>query len=127
MALKKEQLSIEIPINASPSLLYEFLSTSNGLQEWFADKVEEEGNIFTFHWDGSEDVAERLSMEENRSVRYKWDYQDDDEYFEFQIDRSPITNETIIRIIDFADKFDRESQIQLWERQMNDLKYRIGS
>ncbi len=127
MALKKEKFEIEIPINASPALLFEFLSTSNGLQEWFADKVEDEGNDFTFIWGDSEDNATRLEMEENVSVKYQWDYQGPGEYFEFYIERSPVTNETILKITDFADKLDLASQKQLWETQINELKHRIGS
>ncbi|MBX9448863.1 MAG: ATPase [Taibaiella sp.] len=127
MAIKKDKFVLELPINASPSLLFEFLSTPNGLQEWFADKVEDDGDEFTFSWGDAEDIAVRLGMEENKSVRYQWDYQGNEEYFEFEIDRSPITNETILRITDFADKFDIDSQKQLWETQINDLKHRIGS
>lgn len=127
MAIKKDKFVLEIPINASPALLFEFLSTPNGLQEWFADKVEDDGDEFTFNWGDAEDIAVRLGMEENKSVKYQWDYQGNEEYFEFEIDRSPITNETILRITDFADKFDIDSQKQLWETQINDLKHRIGS
>lgn len=97
------------------------------MQEWFADTVEDEGNTFTFGWDGSEDIAERLEMEENSFVKYRWDYQGDDEYFEIRIDKSPITNEVLLRVTDFADKIDIESQKQLWETQINELKHRIGS
>lgn len=127
MALKKELFSLEIPINASPSLLFEYLSTASGLQEWFADKVEDRGNEYTFTWDGSEDVAIQIESDENKFVKYRWDYQGPEEFFEFRIERSPITNETVLRITDFADKFDLESQKQLWERQITDLKHRIGS
>lgn len=127
MALKKEIFSLEIPINASPSLLFEYLSTASGLQEWFADKVEDRGNEYTFAWGDSEDIAFQIESEENKFVKYRWDYQSPEEYFEFKIERSPITNETVLRITDFADKFDLESQKQLWERQITDLKHRIGS
>lgn len=127
MALKKEIFSLEIPVNASPSLLFEYLSTASGLQEWFADKVEDRGNEYTFSWGDSEDIAFQIESEENKFVKYRWDYQGPDEYFEFKIERSPITNETVLRITDFADKFDLESQKQLWERQITDLKHRIGS
>ena len=127
MALKKELFSLEIPINASPSLLFEYLSTASGLQEWFADKVEDRGNEYTFTWDGSEDVAIQIESDENKFVKYRWDYQGPEEFFEFRIERSPITNETVLRITDFAGKFDLESQKQLWERQITDLKHRIGS
>lgn len=127
MPLKKEQFILEIPIKASPSLIYEFISTPSGLQEWFADRVEDDGDEFTFYWGDSADVATRLASEENQFVRYQWEYQGPKEFFELRIEQSPVTNETILKIIDFADKIDLGSQQQLWETQINDLKYRIGS
>ena len=49
---KKIQYTVEYPVRCSPAILYEFLSTSSGLQEWFADKVEDEGDLFSFSWSG---------------------------------------------------------------------------
>lgn len=66
-------------------------------------------------------------MFENNYVRYRWDYYDDDEFFEFRIEQSPITNETILRITDFAEKADIDSSEQLWHQQVGDLKHRIGA
>jgi uncharacterized protein YndB with AHSA1/START domain len=119
--------TIEIPIRCSPSILYEFLSTPAGLQEWFADEVNQREDNFYFTWDGSVDEAELVESEENVSVKFRWDYYDDDEFFEFRITQSDVTNETILQITDFADKYDIKDQQQLWNRQVNDLKHRIGS
>jgi uncharacterized protein YndB with AHSA1/START domain len=124
---KKSMYTIEIPIRCSPSILYEFLSTPAGLQEWFADEVNQREDNFYFTWDGSVDEAELVESEENVSVKFRWDYYDDDEFFEFRITQSDVTNETILQITDFADKYDIKDQQQLWNRQVNDLKHRIGS
>jgi uncharacterized protein YndB with AHSA1/START domain len=124
---KKNQYTIEIPIRCSPSILYEFLSTPAGLQEWFADEVNQRDQSFFFSWKGVEDEAELLEMAENEFVRFRWDYYDDDEYFEFRITQSDVTNETILQVTDFADKTDIKDQQQLWNRQVNDQKHRIGS
>lgn len=127
MAIKKEQYIIEFPIRCSPNILFEFLATASGLQEWFADKVDSKENNFYFTWNGATDEAEQLESMENESVKYKWDYYDDNEYFEFRISRSPVTNETILQVVDFADKYDVNDQKQLWETQIENLKHRIGS
>jgi hypothetical protein len=129
MAVKKKKLiySLEFPIRCSPTILYEFLSTPVGLQEWFADKVDQRENTFYFYWKGSVDTAERTEAFENNYVRYRWDYYDEDEFFEFRIEQSPITNETILRITDFAEKSDIASNEQLWNQQVADLKHRIGA
>ena len=40
--------------------------------------------------------------------------------------KSPITNETILKITDFSDSDELEDQIQLWESQIDELKKAIG-
>jgi uncharacterized protein YndB with AHSA1/START domain len=124
---KKQLYTLEYPVRCSPTILYEFLSTPAGLQEWFADKVDERDGIFYFDWNGSEDKAEMLDSEENRFVRYHWLHAPDEEYFEFRIDKSEITNQTILVIKDFAEKKDIKDQSRLWEYQVKDLFHRLGS
>jgi len=124
---KREQYNVEIPINCSISVLYGLLATSSGLSEWFADKVDAIDDELHFHWDDSTDVALLLKEEENESVRYRWDWMDEDEYFEFNIETSSITGETILHIVDFADKGDEENQANLWETQIDTLKRRVGA
>ena len=124
---KKSIFTVEIPMRCSPTILYEFLSTSNGLQEWFADKVNQEGENFSFSWEGSTDEAMRIGFVDNESVKYRWDYYDEEEYFEFKISQSPVTNETLLVITDFAEENEIKDQQMLWESQVNDLKHRIGS
>lgn len=125
--MKKKQFSIEIPIRCSPNILYGFLTTASGLQEWFADQVEQHGDSFFFTWEGSTDEAIRIETVENESIKYKWDYMDEGEFFELKISQSPITNETILIITDFAADYERKDQEQLWQSQIDDLKTRIGS
>ena len=35
----KIRYELEFPINSSPQLLYQYISTPSGLQEWFADNA----------------------------------------------------------------------------------------
>lgn len=124
---KKVMYSVEFPVRCSPAILYEFLSTPVGLQEWFADKVDQKDTTFYFTWNGATDEAEVLEQLENVFIRFKWDYQGKDEFFEFSIEQSSITNETILRITDFADKSEIKDAERLWNTQVADLKHRIGS
>jgi uncharacterized protein YndB with AHSA1/START domain len=127
MSKKKVMYSVEFPIRCSPAILYEFLSTPVGLQEWFADKVDQRDHKFYFTWNGSTEIAEVLEHVENEFIRYRWETYPKDEFFEFSIEQSPITSETILRITDFADKSDIKDQEQLWHSQVSDLKHRIGA
>jgi uncharacterized protein YndB with AHSA1/START domain len=124
---KKQQFTLEYPVRCSPSILYEFLSTPAGLQEWFADKVDERDNIFSFSWNGATDKAEVLESEENRFIKFHWTHAPKEEYFEFRIEKSEVTNMTILVIKDFAEKKDIKDQSQLWEYQVKDLFHRLGN
>jgi uncharacterized protein YndB with AHSA1/START domain len=124
---KKVKYTLEYPVRCSPGILYEFLSNPTGLQEWFADKVDEKDGHYSFSWDGSEEDAEVVDSEENKFIRYHWMNSLKDEYFEFKIDKSEVTNLTILTITDFAEKKEIKDQSQLWETQIKDLFYRLGN
>ncbi len=124
---KKVLYTLEYPVRCSPGILYDFLITPAGLQEWFADKVDERDGVFSFSWNGTEDKAELLDSEEDKFVRFRWDYMTKDEYFEWRIDKSEVTNQTILVISDFAEKKEIKDQSQLWEYQVKELFHRLGS
>ena len=124
---KKVLYTLEYPVRCSPGILYDFLRTPAGLQEWFADKVDERDGMFSFSWNGTEDKAELLESEEDKFVRFRWDHMAKNEYFEWRIDKSEVTNQTILVISDFAEKKEIKDQSQLWEYQVKELFHRIGS
>ena len=53
----KIKYELEFPIQSSPQLLYQYISTPSGLSEWFADNVNSRGEFFTFIWNDSEERA----------------------------------------------------------------------
>ncbi|MFM2363523.1 MAG: ATPase [Sphingobacteriales bacterium] len=125
--MKKQLFTLEYPVRCSPSILYEFLSTPAGMQEWFADKVDERDNVFMFSWSGSVEQAEVLEKEEDQYIRFHWLHAPKEEYFEFKIEKSEVANQTILIVKDFAEKKDIKDQSQLWGHQIKDLFHRIGS
>ena len=124
---KKVLYTLEYPVRCSPGILYDFLRTPAGLQEWFADKVDERDGVFSFSWNGTVDKAELIESEEDKFVRFRWSHMAKDEYFEWRIDKSEVTNQTILVISDFADKKDIKDQSQLWDYQVKELFHRLGS
>ncbi len=124
---KKVLYTLEYPVRSSPVILYDFLSSASAMQEWFADKVSDRDGIYTFGWNGTEEKAEVLEKEENKLIRFRWLTSPKDEFFEFKIEKSEVTNQTILIITDFAEKKEIKDQSQLWEYQVKDLLHRIGS
>ena len=124
---KKQQFTLEFPVRCSPQILYEFLSTPAGLQEWFADKVDERDNVFSFSWNGTTEKAEVMESEVEKFIRFHWTHAPKEEYFEFKIEKSEVSNQTILVIRDFAEKAEVKDQSQLWDYQVKDLFHRLGN
>jgi uncharacterized protein YndB with AHSA1/START domain len=126
----KVRYELEFPINSSPQLLYQYISTPSGLSEWFADNVNSRGEFFTFIWDDSEENARLASKKTGEKVKFKWIDEDnkDTEYFlELRILEDEITKDVSLMIVDFAIEEEVEEASQLWENQVSELKHVIGS
>ena len=126
----KIRYEIEFPINSSPQLLYQYISTPSGLSEWFADNVNSRGEFFTFIWDDSEEKARLCSKKSGEKVRFKWvdaNNKDTDYFFELNILVDEITKDVSLMVIDFANKDEINEATLLWENQISDLKHVIGS
>ncbi len=119
-------LEMEFSLKCSPSVLFKMLTTATGLSEWFADSVEVKDNIYTFNWGNDSESAEQVEIEQDEFVVYKWLDRNED-YFEFSIERNKVTNETILTIYDNLDELDKDDAENLWETQVNQLKYRLGA
>ena len=127
---QKVRYEIEFPINSSPQLLYQYISTPSGLSEWFADNVNSRGELFTFIWDDSEEKAKLMSKKTVERIKFKWLNEDDSEtdyFFEIKLMVDEITKDVSIVIIDFADEDEVEESKSLWENQISDLKHVLGS
>ena len=127
--MDKVKFELEVAINASSGMLFQYISTPSSLQEWFADKVNTRGEIFSFIWDGVEEQAELVIKKSNERIRFKWlESEDDDSYFEIRIQEHPLTNDVSLVITDFADDEDDVDEAkQLWESQIEELRHTIGA
>jgi len=127
---EKVRYEIEFPINSSPQLLYQYISTPSGLQEWFAKTVNSRGEFFTFEWDDTEENARLSSKKTGEKVKFKWideNKQDTEYYFELRILEDEITKDVSLMVVDFALEDEIEESKLLWENQVSDLKHVIGS
>ncbi len=126
----KVRYELEFPVNSSPQLLYQYISTPSGLSEWFADNVNSRGEYFTFIWDGSEEKARLTSKKTGERVKFRWvdeKDRDTDFYFELRILEDEITKDVSLMVIDYADEEELDEARLLWENQVSDLKHVIGS
>jgi len=124
----KVKFEIEFPIQASPQLLYNYISTPSGLSEWFADNVNSRGELFTFIWDDSEEQAKLVTKKSSERIKFKWLESDDDIcYFELRIQVDGITKDVSLIVTDFSDDDEVDEAKMLWENQISSLKQVLGS
>jgi len=123
----KIKYEIEFPIQASPNMLYQYISSASSLSEWYADNVNSRGKTFSFFWDGVEEQAELVSSKNNQFVKFKWLEEDDDYYFEIKIVVDELTKDVSLMVTDFSEKGEVEESKMLWESQIADLKQVLGS
>jgi len=124
----KIKYQIEFPIRSSLRILFNQISTPSGLSEWFADNVNIKGKNYTFFWDGDEQDAELVTKKNNQSIKFGWEDEPSDTYFEFVIQVDDITQDISLIVTDFAeDEEDEEEAKLLWNKQIEKLRQSIGS
>ncbi|HET8885092.1 MAG TPA: START-like domain-containing protein [Salinimicrobium sp.] len=125
---EKIKFEMEFPIQASPALLYQYISTPSGLSEWFSDNVNSRGELFTFIWEGSEEKAKLLSKKSGERVKYQWIEDEDLPYFfELRIQVDEITKDVSIMVTDFSEEDEVDESKMLWENMISNLKQVLGS
>ena len=123
----KVRIDLEFPIHASPNFLFQYISTPDSMGEWFADNVNSRGKSYTFIWDDSEEVAERIGYKSDVFIRFKWEEDDDpDSFFEFRIEVDDLTKDVSLLVVDFAEDDEVEESKMFWENQIAELKHVIG-
>ncbi|MCU0457930.1 MAG: START-like domain-containing protein [Bacteroidales bacterium] len=124
----RSRFEIEYTLNTPVRVLYDRLSTPEGLSEWFADNVTVEGDIFTFFWDKTEARARLVYTRENKAVKFEWlDFPDtDSNFFEFRIVIHELTNDTALLITDHAEENEVDDARDLWDTQISYLRKVLG-
>ncbi|MBN2255262.1 MAG: SRPBCC domain-containing protein [Deltaproteobacteria bacterium] len=123
----KTRYELEYMLNTSPGILYNRLSTPEGLSEWFASDVNLRKGKYTFIWEGARQTAEVLQRKANKYIRFKWtDDKETDSFFEFRIRTDELTGDVALIITDFAEDDEKDDAIYLWDTQISELKRNIG-
>jgi len=126
--MKKEKFHIEFVFDkASKSSLWDYISTPDGLSEWFADSVEVNGKVFAFQWKNYSNEAEIIGISPYNHIRFHWlEDENPATFFEFRMQKIELTGGMMLEITDFAEKEEKDDAIALWETQIKTLKRALG-
>ena len=119
------KFELEYLVKSTPSVLFNFFCTPDGLAIWFADNVNIKDDLYSFVWDGAEQDALLIKRIDGDLLRFRWDDEDED-YFEFRFELDDLTSSTSLFVTDFADEDEKDEAKRLWATQLNKLFSAIG-
>jgi uncharacterized protein YndB with AHSA1/START domain len=124
----KGKYEMEYIIRCPVTLLYDFLSTPSGLQEWFADDVMLKDDVYTFNWDGQLQKAVLLNAKIDSYLRFRWVDKPEGTYVEFRITQDELTGEVSLNVTDFGENEDDIiTNRRLWDTQIQRLIKVMGA
>ena len=113
--------------SASPKSVWNQISTTRGLSEWFAPEVEVFGLRVHVFWDRKGDDREASIVEghEGRLIKWVWD-DDPSSYLSMEIVSTELSH-TISLLVDDHDRgLSPETLEALWESHIEKLKVSLG-
>ncbi len=124
--MARVQFQVDYIFKSSPSTLYIFVTQPTCMVRWFCDHVDNIGDLYIFDWEGDHEEATLIEDVEEELVKYRWNDRDGEEFLQFRIYKTDITNETILEITDFCDDDEVKEQKDLWEMYIKKFKTFCG-
>jgi uncharacterized protein YndB with AHSA1/START domain len=133
--MEKSKFVAEFEIKSSPKVLFPYISTAAGLEQWFAEKVTSlSDSRFIIQWDGEENVVKQTVFRLNKQVKYVFEsnteskeFDEDGSYIEMRLDVSDLTQSTYLRIVDHTQSMDEQELTFVWDGLIESLKEIVGS
>lgn len=131
--MNKYKFTKEYGFRASAKMLYPYLTTIQGLSDWFVDKVWiDDEKVFHFEWQNEPLRAIMKTHKTNSFVKYEFFAKTGDEqsklanYVEFKLDIDELTQVTYLKVIDFSEMNDEAELSDMWDNFIYTLKEKVG-
>jgi len=122
-------LEMEFPIRSSPAILYDFVSNTSNITQWFCDDLKtKDKDHYIFIWEG-ESSREVLVEKKIRGKLIRFSYMDapKGEFLEFEVVKDDLTGDVMIKVTDFCDEDEAEFNQQVWAADMEHLTSVVGA
>ena len=125
--MERIQQELEFPLKASPVIIYDYLSNTSNLTQWFCDDLKAKSkDTYIFMWEGEERVATIEKKVRGKLVRWSWNDAPKGEFVQIEVIKDDMTGDVLVRVTDFCDADEAESNIELWEADIEHLGSVIG-
>jgi uncharacterized protein YndB with AHSA1/START domain len=130
--MNKFKFNTEFELRASPKVLFPYISSASGLQQWFCEKaINIDSHTLNLIWDGDPHMAKVVSLRLNKSIKFDFTSTDeeakDHNYLEIRLDTSDLTQTTYMKVTDYSENTDVIELQELWEEFIYKLKVIVGS
>ncbi|WP_375559646.1 START-like domain-containing protein [Bernardetia sp. OM2101] len=136
--MSKFEYNAEYEIRAAVKMIYPFIASPQGLEEWFADRVEVLNDKFlNIHWDNEQHMAKIVSQRTNSMIRYQFvenmeedkirKKKKDANFLELKLNYSELTDTTYLLITDYSEMNDEEVLEELWDGLVETLREKLGA
>ncbi|MDN3204373.1 START-like domain-containing protein [Algoriphagus sediminis] len=128
----KSKFVADYQINASRKMIFNYLSTASGLEDWFADEVRiDEDKNFIFFFDNEEHHARVASIRLNNHIKFDFfdpdnPDEEDHSYVEFKLEENEVTQTMFLKVVDYTDDYNEEESQAIWDGLIGKLKETIG-
>jgi uncharacterized protein YndB with AHSA1/START domain len=128
----KNKFVSDYQINASKKIVFHYLSSASGLEEWFADEVKiDEDKNYIFNFDNEDHYAKLASLRINTHVKFEFfdpknPIEADHSFIEFKLEENDLTQTLFLKVIDYSDSYDEDESVSIWEGLIGRLKEIIG-
>lgn len=131
--MAKHKFTGEYSMKCTSKMLFYYLSTAEGLAQWFADKavIDGEKGIYSFEWDNKEHFARIIHNKPLKSHKFEFlsdtkDIEPDAGYIELRAETSELTQEVFLVVTDYSSASEPEL-VDLWEGLVGNLRSQLGS
>ncbi|MDO4695258.1 START-like domain-containing protein [Porphyromonas sp.] len=112
---------------ASVRSVWNQITTSKGLSEWFAPNVRIDSKNIYVEWDKLGDRRDGTITEIEKDKLIKWVWNDDkNSYLSIEIVKTELTSTVSILVDDHDVGMDPLTLEQLWERHIEELRHSLG-
>ena len=130
--MEKYKFTTEYELRSSPKVLFPYISTPSGLEQWYAEKVTVlPDHRFDFQWDGESHIVKQAGLRINKAVKFEFENSSegelDNDYVELKLEVSELTQTTFLRIVDYSGNKDAVELASLWDGFLDNLREIVGS
>ncbi|AFM05207.1 hypothetical protein Fleli_2854 [Bernardetia litoralis DSM 6794] len=136
--MSKFEYNAEYEIRAAVKMVYPYIASPQGLEEWFADRVEVLNEKFlNIHWDNEQHMTKIVSQRNNSMIRFQFvesmdeaktkAQKKDNNFLELKLNYSELTDTTYLLITDYSEMNDEEVLKELWDGLVETLREKLGA